>query len=133
MAYYLTKTGFTIIPRLSHDDFSIFVKHAIIYQSIGMVTIGLGLVYSYLRDISIIKPILYLQAIIMSSSNFNEYHKGDLTNFQGLNMLSTLMSAIIALTNTYLANIVIVSEKAKMLMTCLVFGSEFSIIVFTNF
>ena len=48
-------------------------------------------------------------------------------------MLSTLMSAIIALTNTYLANIVIVSGKAKMLMTCLVFGSEFSIIVFTNF
>ena len=131
MSYYLVKLAFTIIPRFS--EFSNMVKNAIVMQSIGMLIVGIGLVYSYYVDLGIIKPLLYIQAIIMACSNFNEYNKGDLINYEGLNMISTLMSALFAMTNTYLASIVIVSKNSKAFMTFLVFGIEFSVIVFTNF
>ena len=131
MAYYLIKLCFTILPRYS--EFTGFVQAAVVLQSIGMGVVSVGLAYSFFSDIAVIKPLLYIQAIIMASSNFNEYNKADLVNFEGLNMISTLMSAIFAMTNTYLASIIVLNNVAKTFMTILVFFIEFSIIVFTNF
>lgn len=68
-------------------------------QSIGMGVVFFGTIYSYIIDINIIKGLLYLEAIIMASANFNEYNRGDLNNFEGLNMLSTLFSIIFAIFN----------------------------------
>lgn len=65
----------------------------------------LGLIYS-IKRIEVIKVILYLQAVIMASSNFNEYNRDDVKNFEGLNMLSTVFSIIFAIFNTYLASMV---------------------------
>ena len=71
----------------------------LILQMGGMSAIFAGLVYSYTVDLHIIKVLLYLEAIIMASANFNEYNRDDLNNFEGLNMLSTLFSIIFAIFN----------------------------------
>lgn len=65
----------------------------------GMGVVFFGTIYSYTHDINIIKGLLYLEAIIMASANFNEYNRDDLNNFEGLNMLSTLFSVIFAIFN----------------------------------
>ena len=97
-----------------------------------MVAVGLGLIYS-LRDVTIIKYILYLEAIIMASSNFNEYNKDDFDNFEGLNMISTVFSVIFAIFNTYLASTVIYNMWVKSIMTAVVLLIELFSIIFTNF
>ena len=58
-----------------------------------------GLIYSYTTDLNILKVLLYLEAVIMASANFNEYNRDDLFNYEGLNMLSTLFSVIFAIFN----------------------------------
>ena len=71
----------------------------LVLQMIGMGAIFAGPVYSYTVDLNIIEVLLYLEAIIMASANFNEYNRDDLNNFEGLNMLSTLFSIIFAIFN----------------------------------
>ena len=63
-----------------------------------------GTIYSYYIDINIMKGLLYVEAIIMASANFNEYNRDDMINFEGLNMLSTLFSIIFAIFNVQLGN-----------------------------
>ena len=97
----------------------------------GIVLVGT--IYSYIRDISVIKGLLYLEAIIMASANFNEYNRDDLKNFEGLNMLSTLFSVIFAIFNVQLANLVVINVYIKTTMTIIVYALELAVIVFTNF
>jgi hypothetical protein len=97
-----------------------------------MVVVGVGLFYSF-RDVTVIKYILYLEAIIMASSNFNEYNRDDSDNFEGLNMLSTVFSVIFAIFNTYLASTVIYNMWVKSIMTAVVLLIELFSIIFTNF
>ena len=92
-----------LFPRW--EAFNQFVRTFIIVQAIGMGFVILGLIYS-IKRIEVVKVILYLQAVIMASSNFNEYNRDDLKNFEGLNMLSTVFSIIFAIFNTYLASMV---------------------------
>ena len=40
-----------------------------------------GLIYSYTTDLNIIKVLLYLEAVIMASANFNVYNREDLINY----------------------------------------------------
>jgi hypothetical protein len=97
MCYYLCRLTIAILPRW--DKFDSFVHTMLVLQMIGMGAIFAGLVYSYTVDLHIIKVLLYLEAIIMASANFNEYNRDDLNNFEGLNMLSTLFSIIFAIFN----------------------------------
>ena len=97
----------------------------------GIVLVGT--IYSYIRDISVIKGLLYLEAIIMASANFNEYNRDDLKNFEGLNMLSTLFSVIFAIFNVQLANLVVINVYIKTTMTIIVYALELAVIIFTNF
>jgi hypothetical protein len=97
-----------------------------------MGIVALGLIYS-LRDVSVIKYILYLEAIIMASSNFVEYNRDDSNNSEGLNMLSTVFSVIFAIFNTYLASTIIYNNYCKVIMTGLVLLIELFSIIFTNF
>jgi hypothetical protein len=92
-----------------------------------------GIIYSYIADLNIIKGLLYLEAIIMASANFNEYNRDDLKNFEGLNMLSTLFSVIFAIFNVQLANLVVQNVYIKTSLTVLVYCLELGIIIFTNF
>lgn len=97
----------------------------------GIVLVGT--IYSYIRDINVIKGLLYLEAIIMASANFNEYNRDDLKNYEGLNMLSTLFSVIFAIFNVQLANLVVTNVYIKTTMTIIVYALELSVIIFTNF
>tara|TARA_B110000285_G_C15081048_1_gene593523 strand:+ start:509 stop:904 length:396 start_codon:yes stop_codon:yes gene_type:complete len=97
MLYYLCRLTIVILPRWS--KFDSFVHTMLVLQSIGMGSIFGGLIYSYTTDLNIIKVLLYLEAVIMASANFNEYNRDDLFNYEGLNMLSTLFSVIFAIFN----------------------------------
>jgi hypothetical protein len=59
----------------------------LVLQMIGMGATITGLVYSYTTDINIIKVLLYIEPIIMSSANFHENNEEDINNSEGLNML----------------------------------------------
>lgn len=96
------------------------------------MAVGAGLLYS-LRDVTVIKYILYLEPIIMASSNFNHYNRDDFNNFDGLNMITTVFSVIFAIFNTYLANCVIYNIYVKTIMTSVVLFIELFSIIFTNF
>ena len=95
--YYFIRLTVVILPRWS--KFDSFVIVMLILQSIGMGFVFFGIIYSYIADLNIIKVLLYLEAIIMASANFNEYNRDDLFNYEGLNMLSTLFSVIFAIFN----------------------------------
>ena len=97
MFYYLCRLSIVILPRWS--KFDSFVHTTLILQSIGMGAILLGLIYSYTTNLNVIKGLLYIEAIIMASANFNEYNRDDLNNYEGLNMLSTLFSVIFIIFN----------------------------------
>ena len=131
MLYYLCRLTIVILPRWS--KFTSFVHVMLILQSVGMGAIFAGLIYSYTSDINIIKVLLYLEAIIMATSNFNEYNRDDLKNFEGLNMLSTLFSVIFAIFNVQLANLVVENVYIKMSLMVLVYTLELGVIIFTNF
>ena len=64
-----------------------FVHVMLVLQMIGMGATITGLVYSYTTDINIIKVLLYIEPIIMSSANFHENNEEDINNSEGLNML----------------------------------------------
>jgi hypothetical protein len=104
----------------------------IILQLIGMgiVALGLGLSFKY---ITVIKPLLYIQAAQMALSNFNGYVEENTINFEGLNMLSTVFSVLFAVFNCYLANMVIYDTRVKAVCTMGVFGLELFTIIQTNF
>ena len=97
MCYYLCRLTIVILPRW--NKFDSFVHTMLILQMGGMSAIFAGLVYSYTVDLNIIRVLLYLEAIIMASANFNEYNRDDLNNFEGLNTLSTVFSLIFAIFN----------------------------------
>jgi intracellular septation protein A len=58
----------------------------------------------------------------MALSNFNGYSQEQTINFEGLNMLSTVFSVIIAIFNCYLASMVIDNYWLKAFLTFGVFG-----------
>lgn len=131
LLYYMTRLFVVILPRW--DKFDNFVHTTLILQSIGMGSVFFGTIYSYIIDINIIKGLLYLEAIIMASANFNEYNRDDLKNFEGLNMLSTLFSIIFAIFNVQLGNMVIINVYIKTSLTILVYLLELAVVIFTNF
>ena len=69
--YYMFRCIFVIFPKYANRDK--FVQNIIVVQLIGMSCIVLGMIYSYFFRISIIKWLLYIQAIQMGLSNFNGY------------------------------------------------------------
>ena len=127
----MTRLFVVILPRW--DKFDNFVHTTLILQSIGMGSVFFGTIYSYIIDINVIKGLLYLEAIIMASANFNEYNRDDLKNFEGLNMLSTLFSIIFAIFNVQLGNMVILNVYIKTSLTILVYLLELAVVIFTNF
>ena len=131
LLYYMTRLFVVILPRW--DKFDNFVHTTLILQSIGMGSVFFGTIYSYIIDINVIKGLLYLEAIIMASANFNEYNRDDLKNFEGLNMLSTLFSIIFAIFNVQLGNMVILNVYIKTSLTILVYLLELAVVIFTNF
>ena len=131
LLYYMTRLFVVILPRW--DKFDNFVHTTLILQSIGMGSVFFGTIYSYIIDINVIKGLLYLEAIIMASANFNEYNRDDLKNFEGLNMLSTLFSIIFAIFNVQLGNMVISNVYIKTSLTVLVYILELVVVIFTNF
>lgn len=72
-----------------------------------MFSIVIGIVTSFFYKIGIIKYLLYVQATQMALSNFNGYQVENTINFEGLNMLSTVFSVLIAVFNCYLGSMVI--------------------------
>ena len=86
-----------------------------------MATVFIGITVSYWR-IDCIKPLLYIQAAQMALSNFNGYVVENTINFEGLNMLSTVFSVLIAFFNCYLASMVIYSSRMKAVSTCFIFA-----------
>ena len=105
----------------------------IVLQLVGMGFTCVGMVYSYFVNISIIKWLLYIQALQMTLSNFNGYVEENTINFEGLNMLSTVFSVLISVFNCYLASMVIESYIVKAFMTFLCFGLVEYTIIYTNF
>lgn len=57
----------------------------------------------------------------MALSNFNGYVAENTINFEGLNMLSTVFSVLIAVFNCFVASLVIESYYIKVLCTFFVF------------
>jgi hypothetical protein len=72
-----------------------------------MFSIVIGIVTSFFYKIGITKYLLYVQAAQMALSNFNGYQVENTINFEGLNMLSTVFSVLIAVFNCYLGSMVI--------------------------
>lgn len=99
---------------------------------IVMIMVFLGIAGSYWR-IDSIKPLLYIQAALMTLSNFNGYVEENTINFEGLNMLSTVFSVLIAVFNCYLASMVIFDIRFKAFCTFFVFGLVEFTIIQTNF
>jgi hypothetical protein len=98
-----------------------------------MSAVLVGILASYFYDIGIIKFLLYIQASLMALSNFNGYTVENTINFEGLNMLSTVFSVLIAVFNCYLASLVIESKIINSVSTLIVFGILEFVIVWTNF
>ena len=70
-------------------------------------------IWSFRRDLWVIRYLLFLQAIQMQMSNLNIYEPGSnanesdgFTNYQGLNMLSTVYSVIFSISNSILMGFV---------------------------
>jgi hypothetical protein len=103
-----------------------------VLQFIAMFIVLAGSAASFWR-IEIIKPILYIQAAQMALSNFNGYVEENTINFEGLNMLSTVFSVLIAIFNCYLASMVIYDFLMKSICTILVFSLVQYTIIQTNF
>ena len=129
--YYIFRCIFVIFPR--YDRRERFVQDMIVLQLVGMSITCLGMVYSYFFDISIIKWLLYIQALQMTLSNFNGYVEENTINFEGLNMLSTVFSVLISVFNCYLASMVIESYVVKAVMTFCCFTLVEYTIIYTNF
>jgi hypothetical protein len=129
--YYLFRCIFVIFPRF--DRRSPFVQNVIIIQLLGMSAVLIGMIVSYFNRLNVIKVLLYIQAIQMALSNFNGYDAEVTLNFEGLNMLSTVFSVLIAVFNCYLASMVIENYSVKAFMTFLVFALLEFVIIWTNF
>ena len=129
--YYIFRCVFVIFPKYGNRDK--FVQDVIVLQLVGMSCIVLGMIYSYFVSISIIKWLLYIQALQMTLSNFNGYVEENTINFEGLNMLSTVFSVLISVFNCYLASMVIQSYAIKAVMTLVCFGLVGYTIIYTNF
>ena len=84
-----------------------------------IVLVGIG--GSFWR-ITMIRPLLYIQAAQMTLSNFNGYSEENTINFEGLNMLSTVFSVLFAVFNCYLASMVIEDFRIKAVCTMFIFG-----------
>jgi hypothetical protein len=56
--YYIFRCIFVIFPR--YERRSLFVRHMIIIQLIGMTFTFLGMIYSYYININVIKWLLYI-------------------------------------------------------------------------
>lgn len=76
----------------------------------------------------------------MQISNFNVYKAGTndnendgFTNFQGLNMLSTVFSVIFTIFNTILTNFLIEDKKVRNTLNVLVYFLQLFILTWTNF
>ena len=129
--YYIFRCIFVIFPR--YDRREKFVQNMMVLQLVGMSSTCLGMVYSYFVNISIIKWLLYIQALQMTLSNFNGYVEENTINFEGLNMLSTVFSVLISVFNCYLASMVIESYVIKACLTFLCFALVEYTIIYTNF
>jgi hypothetical protein len=128
--YYIFRCIFVIFPRFERR--TPFVQSIIVVQLVGMCLVTLGMVASFYH-ISIIKPLLYIQAVQMALSNFNGYVEENTLNFEGLNMLSTVFSVLFAVFNCYIASMVIYDYRVKAICTMGIFGLVQYIIIQTNF
>jgi PAS domain-containing protein len=105
----------------------------IIIQIIMEILSILGAIFSYYRDLSVIKPLLYVQAAQMAISNYNVYTIDSNINFEGLNMLSAVFSVLFAVLNTYLASLVISDYRLKAVCTVSIFTLLEYIIIDSTF
>ena len=128
--YYIFRCIFVIFPKFERRTG--FVQAMIVIQLVGMCLVTLGMAFSF-WNISIIKPLLYIQAAQMALSNFNGYVEENTVNFEGLNMLSTVFSVLFAIFNCYLASMVIYDYRVKAVCTMFVFGLVQYTIIQTNF
>ena len=100
---------------------------------VGMLLIFMGTAWSFYRNLSVIKFLLYIQAGVMVISNYNVYKEEENINFQGLNMLSTVFSVLFSVLNCFLASLVIEDIRIKAFCTFLVFVLLEYIIIDTSF
>ena len=105
----------------------------IVLQMSGMLLTVIGTIWSFFRDMVIIKYLLYIQASQMCLSNYYVYDKDTNPNFEGLNMLSTVFSVIFCILNCYLASLVIDDMRVKAVCTVFIFGLLEYIIIDTTF
>ena len=92
------------------------------------------------KFIHTIKYLLFLQAIQMQISNFNAYQKGTndnendgFTNYQGLNMLSTVFSVMFTIFNTILMSFLFEDKKLRNVLISITYTAQTFILYFTNF
>ena len=128
--YYIFRCIFVIFPKFERR--TSFVQSMIIVQLVGMCLVTIGMAVSY-HHISVIKPLLYIQAGQMALSNFNGYVEENTINFEGLNMLSTVFSVLFAVFNCYLASMVIYDYRVKAFCTMGIFSLVQYTIIQTNF
>lgn len=104
-SYYLVRASVVIYPKFStYDDFrKLIVEFQTVLNGIFLIMV----LCSFKYGIGIVRWILYIQAVVMSLSNFNIYTQEDTINYQGLNMLSTVFSVLFAVFNVSLAAMVV--------------------------
>ena len=77
--------------------------------------------------------VLYLQAVMLALSNFNNYSRSQSLNFEGLNTLSTVFSIIFCVFNTLLGNLIVTDFAKKIVATVVVYFLVFASIFMTSF
>lgn len=78
-SYYLIRAAIVIYPK--YKDYDPFVKSVVIFQSLLTGIFLVMVLCSFKFGIGIVRWILYVQAIIMSLSNFNVYTMEETINF----------------------------------------------------
>ena len=96
--------------------------------------------FSFFQSLNVIKYCLFMQCLQMMLSNFNIYEFGrnsnddnGFTNYQALNMITSVFSVMFNVFNTLFIMFTFQSNFMKRLLVFLVFFLQIVVLVFTNF
>ena len=112
-----------------------------IIQLVISLGIAAGLVLSYRGYLELVKPLLFAQAIAMQLSNFNVYRKSadvadgreTYTNYEGLNMLTTLFSVVFTIYNSIMMGFCYRNSTIKNVLVGILYSLQTIILMATNF
>jgi|TARA_B110001450_G_scaffold239250_1_gene246978 hypothetical protein len=116
-----------------------FVEFIIAFQAFLAILIVVGIGLSYRGQLEIIRGLLMVQSFMMILSNFNVYKEAHqesslgYSNFEALNMLSSVFSVLFTFMNTFILHFLWRTFYERFLTVCFLFGSEFFVLVHTNF